>query len=861
MMVGGGLAGQTESGGVGQQSIQDPDGHLKARVGDLEKSVGENWDFRFGPPDVTELKMSNGVVYALDESASVLRFSTEEGTIQWKTSISGARIFEIKEGSVYVGTGTNEVYSLSAEDGTEQWNTEVSGIVSELGISDNHLITGTESGSIQALNKVNGSESWIQESTQEISEFDVSARTVCSVRETGTVVAYWADTGTQRWNWQTDGGELFNLVIETSEESTYVSTSDAIYSITLADGTTEWEFEANWYKIVNNDIYAVADDGSPPEVYALSKDNGSLRWAVQVDERVTDMIEVGDMIIITSETGTITAVGKSNGNQQWETSIQSGGDLGTVWTNTNYIYFHDYSGGAGTLYALTLTGGNIRWSVRTSEPRPVRRTIFAVFSNGDIYLHNNTNDIQVYDADTGTQTSAYQTGETPYQIEVIGERLYTQTSSGAVYAFNMNNGTKVWTFEPSGTTQYPRMEISDEAIITVGDQLTALAPDDGSQLWTETKISSASILNERVYLGTEGTVKALSIDDGSEIWKTEINGYMSEVARGGETVFISSSEFDNDSKTEIVYAVSLNEGTRQWNKEITGLFSITATPGSVHISSDQEGVQSFTEDDGSQLWSTPVSGDIEDHLRVNDTIYLGTEFGQVRAFDVDGTELWTNEIDRSISEMVLSGGTLYVGGDGGVHSLAADDGIEQWKSLTSGILYPIITTNGSIYYESEETVYSLRARDGVELWSYSAESYITGLAASGRTVCLGRGNNAITVLTENILDQVSTNGQSVTQQTATPRPTPEPTDTVTPAPTRPGPPPLPSVGEIVAGIVILGGIGLAFVWEIKNALDTKDDGPGVQTDKERAEELRRKADTESLTQEEVDELGNMLEDE
>ncbi len=270
-----------------------------------------------------------------------------------------------------------------------------------------------------------------------------------------------------------------------------------------------------------------------------------------------------------------------------------------------------------------------------------------------------------------------------------------------VYAVDPETGRDIWSYpaEPErNRTFYAPPAVGDDMIV-VGDysnSLTALNPDNGSELWTFNAdrrfVGGAAIGDEMVYAGTvDGELHAVDRTTGDEVWAFDVDrDIWSTPLLDGNTVYVTALD-------RHVYALDASSGDLLWQFPADG---------------------ETTDPAMGAMAGTPTL--------VDGTLIFGSFNNHVYALDVDSQQIkWTypttNWVWSSPTYDEASG--LLIGGDldGRVFALDAETGEEVWTFETGGPVVgaPVITEGEDgetlVYFTSEDAnLYVLNAETGTQ---------------------------------------------------------------------------------------------------------------------------------------------------
>ena len=345
------------------------------------------------------------------------------------------------------------------------------------------------------------------------------------------------------------------------------------------------------------------------------------------------------------------------------------------------------------LLVLGLTGstqaaapGSLKWAYPTGD------TIFfsspALAPDGTLYVGTLFGSVHAVNPD-GTEKWVFYSDEDFFDTSpAIGDdgTIYVASAfidMGRLYAFNQEDGSPQWVFQPGGGIACsPAIGPGGIIYFGAGDgNLYAVNPD-GSEKWRfplDTSASSPAVaLDGTIYVGAaDGKVYAVN-PDGSKKWDyaTEGGPLYSSPAVGAEgTVYFGS--YDS-------YLYALNQdGSLKW-RVAESVWSIGSSPvigpdGVIYAANNMLGyLSAYKPADGSTKWSVQVTEDgmIESVPAIgrDGTIYVGADDGFLYALKPDGSQRWafgTLDVIKS-SPVIGPDGTVYVGSqDGNLYAVVS----------------------------------------------------------------------------------------------------------------------------------------------------------------------------------------------
>ncbi|WP_312907074.1 PQQ-binding-like beta-propeller repeat protein [Natronosalvus caseinilyticus] len=227
-------------------------------------------------------------------------------------------------------------------------------------------------------------------------------------------------------------------------------------------------------------------------------------------------------------------------------------------------------------------------------------------------------------------------------------------------------------------------------------------------------------------------VYAIDTSDGSELWhfdgNTESVDFV-DVSPDGTTII--GGGWDN-----LTYGIAASDGTEQWTYShgdgvTAGVFSHDSQT-AYAASTNGDGVHAIDASDGSGVWSTPVTGQIQGIAISPDGEHLYfSESGDLREIDTaDGSLGWTTTTGHSAPVATLPNGTVVAGDNdtaGDVRFFNPSDGSEKYAyegGHTDGLNSLAVPPGGRFVYSADRAgeLHAVDASDGSAMWVYSGST-------------------------------------------------------------------------------------------------------------------------------------------
>jgi len=275
----------------------------------------------------------------------------------------------VANGIVYFGSDDGNLYALSVVDGSRIWATTPAGtniaVKSSPALDGGNIFVGSDGGSLISYDAATGSRNW---------HYDTAGAVESSPAVSNGVVAFGSNDGNVYFVNENTGVLIFKIGTSGPVESSpsisgtmaFVGSNDTyVYGIDMATQGVSWKFNTGGpvvaSPVVNGTEVLVGSlDGY---LYALNAADGKLIWKTSIGA--------------TASSGTVGyAVGNIAGSRQ----SQSVPGIATIYTANE----------AGTLYAITLSDGSIRWtfpigSTTLASPALIYTKIYVGSSSGNFW--------------------------------------------------------------------------------------------------------------------------------------------------------------------------------------------------------------------------------------------------------------------------------------------------------------------------------------------------------------------------------------------------------------------------------------------------------------------------------------------
>ena len=267
------------------------------------------------------------------------------------------------------------------------------------------------------------------------------------------------------------------------------------------------------------------------------------------------------------------------------------------------------------------------WSTSTGEgaSRYSRVLSHPVVEKGRVYAMDGAVQVGAYDAGTGDrlwQVDLKPEGERGTSfgggIAFWNDRLYATTGYAQVLALDPADGKIIWRSNVGAPVRSgPTVSDGRVFVVTVGNELTVLAADDGRQLWVHNGIpETASLLGSAspavegevvVVAYSSGELYALTVETGRPLWSDNLASTsnldaVSTLADIRGWPVIDRGRVYAASHSGRMAAIDLRSGERAWEQELGSTHSLWVAGDYVYILSNDNELLCLTRNDGKVRW-------------------------------------------------------------------------------------------------------------------------------------------------------------------------------------------------------------------------------------------------------------------
>lgn len=317
-----------------------------------------------------------------------------------------------------------------------------------------------------------------------------------------------------------------------------------------------------------------------------------------------------------------------------------------------------------------------------------------------------------------------------------GQRLYV--IGGAVFALDVRDGSRLWTYRPAGETSRPRnILVRNGRLFFAGRIAFAVDAASGAEIWrlplpvpanNDASLGHTAVDESTYYVGTDShQVFAIDQATGALRWSTDIGrdwqfrGVVRGITVSGDTLFVSAHQYNAENgyiSTGWIFGLDRATGRMLWsfrNGDGTDWRTVSApvnVVGRLLFASDLLGGSVFAVDrfTGQEVWRRTGAankfGPIASPIVVDGTAYYASEDSYVYAVDaMTGAERWKRQNEASNFSFAVCGSRVFAN----YQSLAILDrnaGRVLYRSKDADIFSEFAVMDGRAFALSNHAVYA-----------------------------------------------------------------------------------------------------------------------------------------------------------
>lgn len=370
-------------------------------------------------------------------------------------------------------------------------------------------------------------------------------------------------------------------------------------------------------------------------------------------------------------------------------TVSEGMLYGTAYEDEEDDEFHGETG-SGSIFSLNLQNGELRWTQKLTSPQHivVKDAIYCVTSNDagnywvsaiefdgtERWMGDEGHDILGGRLEHITQNAVYVSDDRRLKAidPITGDLLWSLQEADIINTFESANVH----FDTAGSSpETAYVEKSENG----SRSIAALDPNKGSVQWEYEhgeNYTIGAVADSVVYAANNESVAAIA--NGEDRWQVKLASSSSSLRIHGIASDLVLVKGDSH-----LHALDVADGKKRWEQEMTrDLRSATRlSEGELRIHDNriysgkhgEQEISVFKVDDGTELWSTDIGGEIrsweivsEDPFGPDDSVFVETR-RKVHRVNRDGeiTHTWN---PGGVSDFVVDE-HMIISGDSGIYAL------------------------------------------------------------------------------------------------------------------------------------------------------------------------------------------------
>ncbi|MCU0784010.1 MAG: PQQ-binding-like beta-propeller repeat protein [Verrucomicrobia bacterium] len=399
------------------------------------------------------------------------------------------------------------------------------------------------------------------------------------------------------------------------------------------------------------------------DTVVVRRANGAPWWTMRVGDLFAEPLLADNHVFAATDDGHLHALNLT-GPQRIAWTFDAGSPLrSTPVADGRTVYVGALD---GTLYALNIADGTVRWKLKLNQGKPRAQQLFSppTLHDGKIYLGAATRELYCVDIQTGKLDWQAATSDwIRSRPLVVGNVIFAAGLDGKVAAFDLK-GKEHWSVSVTSHPIFADLAGNERGILVSGSDLflRSLDPASGKEQWKHSLLpctyengrriladvvaaggdyqSPPTVSNGKVFVGgPDRFVHAVDQQTGRDVWRFETSGQVSgAVTIQDGRVFFGQQGGNND-----FFSVSEADGSPIWTAQ-TGWVWTTGTPhGERLFTGTVDGnIVALSTKDGRRLWKRPTNGGVYPAPAVSEgRVYTGSWDGYYYALDeVSGQTVW-----------------------------------------------------------------------------------------------------------------------------------------------------------------------------------------------------------------------------
>jgi outer membrane protein assembly factor BamB len=284
------------------------------------------------------------------------------------------------------------------------------------------------------------------------------------------------------------------------------------------------------------------------------------------------------------------------------------------------------------MYHLELGGSlQVVWKASVGAEADSEMKILSepVVGGGRVYAIDAESQVSAFNADSGARIWRTDVANDVDSDKLLGGgvaydngRVFVATSFGDVVALDAGNGHQIWRMSVGAPMRTgPTIADGRVYVVTIDNNLFALAEDDGRRLWTHNGLNETAGLlgtaspavaeNEVIVVYSSGEIYGLRADTGRTLWSDTLAGQIRTGAVATLADIRGRPVIDRDAAIAIsnsgtIAALELKTGTRLWDTNYGGSQAPWVAGDYVYVLTTDQELLCLTRDAGKVRWVTQL---------------------------------------------------------------------------------------------------------------------------------------------------------------------------------------------------------------------------------------------------------------
>lgn len=198
-----------------------------------------------------------------------------------------------------------------------------------------------------------------------------------------------------------------------------------------------------------------------------------------------------------------------------------------------------------------------------------------ILGDGAVFASDGASSIHAFEAATGRQRwrSTVPSAPSTGAAVVVDQTLFLRGTQENVYAMDTTTGNERWSIQVRLSDRAGGALVAGNGLVFVSteSELIALDADSGDTRWTSQNVGARALRNDTLFAvgGSDGvnTLHALDPASGGEQWRVSLDQGFAELAVNDESVFVSTSNYVDDTTEGTLSALNAESGEELWTFE------------------------------------------------------------------------------------------------------------------------------------------------------------------------------------------------------------------------------------------------------------------------------------------------------